>query len=90
MIISTTSAGVVCIGVDHLGCYLGVERGSLVEQLQQPAADIAEQQRTSGVETNPLHRLRQADPQPDHSMATQCGPGRRRQHRAAAERQDAR
>ena len=89
MIISTISAGAMSVGVDDIGGYLAIERGSLVQQLEQLAADIAEQQRSRGIETNALHSLRQTNPQPHHSMITQSRPGGRGQHRAAAERQDA-
>src|SRR5688572_9447979 len=77
------------VGVDHLGCYLGVQCRSLVEQLQQLPADIAQQQRPSSVEPDPLHGLAQTDPQPHHPLSTQCRPGGGGQHRTAAERQDA-
>jgi hypothetical protein len=76
------------IGVDHLSCHLGVERRSLIEQLQQLTADIAEEQRTGGIETNTLHGLAQADPQPDHPTATQSRPGSGRQDRTATKGQD--
>ena len=44
------------VGVDHLGGGGGVERGALGEQLDQPAADVAEQQGPGLVEPDPLAR----------------------------------
>ena len=61
---------------------------TLVSPLQQLTTDISEQQRTGGIETNSLHGLAQADPQPDNAMATQSRPGNRRQDRTTTEGQD--
>ena len=50
------------VGVDDIGGYLAIELGSLVQQFEQLAADIAEQQRSRGIETDALHSLRQTNP----------------------------
>src|SRR4249920_3048983 len=78
----------VAIGVDDLGGHLTVERSSLIEQFQQLATDVAEEQRPRRIKADALNGLGQADLQPDHSMTTQCGPCSRGQYGPAAERQD--
>ena len=66
---SATSVRRQVVGVDHLGRHLGVQRRPLVEQGEQPAADVAQQQRPGGVQPDPLDGRGQADPQPDHPPA---------------------
>ncbi len=77
------------VGVDDICGYLAIELSSLVQQFEQLAADIAEQQRARGIETDALHSLRQTNPQPHHSVITKSRPGGGGQHRAATERQHA-
>ena len=78
------------VGGDDLGGHLGVQRLPLVSSVCQPAADVAQQQRPGGVQPDPL---RGRVGRPTWSQTTRCprsaAPGRRRQHRSAAQRQHA-
>jgi len=80
--------GCCVVGVDDIGGYLAIELGPLVQQLEQLTADIAEQQRSRGIETDTLYGLCQTNLQPHHSMITKSRPSGGGQHRATAERQD--
>ena len=73
------------VGVDDIGGYLAIQLSSLVQQFEQLAANIAEQQRARGIETDALHSLRQTNPQPHNSVITKSRPGVGGQHRAATE-----
>src|SRR5512133_2518848 len=56
--------------LNDLGSHLAVELGSVIEQLPQLATDVAEEQRSSGIEADPFHALGQTYLEPDHSMTT--------------------
>src|SRR5215217_9220447 len=65
------------VGVDaHLGHFV-IERLTLSEQLDQPAANVSEQQRAGSVESDPVKRSRHANSEPDDAVTPQRRAGSR-------------
>ena len=77
------------VGVDDEGRDRLVDRRALVEQRLDPAAHVAEQQRSRAAEPDPLHRVGEPDPEEDHRVPGEQLAGGRVEHRSPAEREHA-